>query len=134
MTPTTERILELMKQRGDSAYSLEMKAGLPISTVAAWKKEKFKPSADAVVKVAQYYNVSTDYLLCLTDNPTSSKYDSQQNPFLSTNLAELSHEQRFVEIAKMYKALPNDKREQIYGVVQGVLIGTGLDVNKILGR
>lgn len=68
MTQTAERILEFMEQHGDSAYALEKKVGLPISTVAAWKKGKFKPSADAIAKVAQYYNVSTDYLLCLTDD------------------------------------------------------------------
>lgn len=54
MTETTERIFELMKQHGNNAYSLE-KSCLPISTVGSWKRGKFKPSADAIVKVAQHY-------------------------------------------------------------------------------
>ncbi len=137
MTETTKRILELMEQRGDTAYSLEKNIELPISTVAAWKKGKFKPSADAITKVAQYYNVSTDYLLCLTDDPIPPQKSNdlgQTNPFLSTYLAELAREQRFIKIGKMYNALPDKQREQVYGVVQGIVIGVGLDINKILGR
>lgn len=137
MTQTAERILELMEQHGDSARALEKGAGLPISTITSWKSNRFKPSADTVVKVAQYYNVSTDYLLCLTDNPIPPNQldnNKQSNPFLSTNLAELIYEQRFINTAKLYKALPDKQREQVYGVVQGITIGLGLDINKILGR
>lgn len=128
MTETTERILELMEQHGDTAYSLEKNTDLPTSTVVAWKKGKFKPSADAVVKVAQYYNVSTDYLLCLTNDQTPSKANitEQKNPFLSTNLFELAYENRFVNIAKMYKELPEQKREKVYSYIVSVV--TGIDL------
>lgn len=128
MTETTKRILELIKEHGDSAYALEKGAELPVSTVVAWKKGKFKPSADAVVKVAQYYNVSTDYLLCLTDNPTPPKTDitEQQNAFVFSTFGVLASEKRFLNIAKMYKSLPDEKRELIYSFIVGVV--TGIDL------
>lgn len=137
MTETTKRILELMEQHGDTAYSLERNAGLPISTVTKWKKNAFKPSADLIVKIAQYYNVSTDYLLCLTNNPSPTKhtnYTEQQNVFVSTNLNELINKKSFVNIAKMYNALPTNKRKLIYRVVKDIVIGLGFDINKILGE
>lgn len=128
MTETTERILELMEQYGDTAYALEKNTELPTSTVVAWKKGKFKPSADVVVKIAKYYNVSTDYLLCLTDNPVPPKTDitEQQNAFVFSTFGALISEKRFLNIAKMYKSLPDEKREKIYTYI--VSIATGIDL------
>lgn len=128
MTETTERILELMEAHGDTAYALEKNTELPTSTVVAWKKGKFKPSADTVVKVAKYYNVSTDYLFCLTDDPTPPKTDiaEQQNAFIFSTLGTLASEKRFLNIAKMYKSLPDEKREKVYSYIVSVV--TGIDL------
>lgn len=128
MTETTKRILELMEQHGDTAYSLERDARLPISTVTKWKQNAFKPSGDAVVKIAQYYNVSTDYLFCLTDDPTPPKTDiaEQQNAFIFSTFGALVSENRFLNIAKMYKSLPDEKREKIYSYIVSVV--TGIDL------
>lgn len=128
MTETTKRILELMEQYGDTAYALEKNTELPTSTVVAWKKGKFKPSADVVVKISKYYNVSTDYLLCLTDNPAPPKTDitEQQNAFVFSTFGVLASENRFLNIAKMYKSLPDEKREKVYSYIVSVV--TGIDL------
>lgn len=128
MTATTQRILELMEEHGDTAYALERDTELPVSTVINWKKGRFKPSADAVVKVAKYYGVSADYLLCLTDDPTPRKtgINEQQNAFLFSAFGALATEKRFLNIAKMYKELPNEKREKIYNYILSIV--TGIDL------
>lgn len=127
MTEATERILELMEQHGDTAYSLERDAALPISTITKWKKNMFKPSADLIINIAKYYNVSTDYLLCLTDDPTPPTNDANQtNPFISTNLAKLAYDKDFIYMAKIYNELPNEKREKIYSYILSV--ATGIDL------
>lgn len=134
MNKTAERIIRLMEQHNDSAYALEKKVELPVSTIAAWKKDRFKPSADAIAKVAQYYNVSADYLLCLTDEPLLIKTNSlieEQNAFLTAGLSELSYEKRFADIARMYKALSDEYRERVYAFIQGIIIGLGLNANEI---
>lgn len=137
MDKTAERIIGLMKQHNDSAYALEKKVELPVSTIAAWKKDRFKPSADVIVKIAQYYNVATDYLLCLTDEPISLKThntDKRQNAFLTTNLSKLSYDKRFIETAKMYMVLPDIYRERIYGIIQGLIMGLGYNIKNILEK
>lgn len=127
MTETTKRILELMEAHGDTAYSLERDVLLPISTITKLKKDIFKPSADVVVKVAKYYNVSTDYLLCLTDDPTPPTNDTNRiNPFIATNLVKLAYDKDFIYMAKIYNELPNEKREKIYSSV--LSIATGVDL------
>ena len=62
------RIRELCKSTNDSFFSLEKKLGLGNGSVSRWDKNI--PSADKLQKVADYFNVSTDYLLGRTDSPS----------------------------------------------------------------
>ncbi|MCL2862347.1 MAG: helix-turn-helix domain-containing protein [Firmicutes bacterium] len=64
-----ERILKLIEENQITAYKLTSDCGLSNSAVSDWKSNKAKPGTDAVVKLAKYFNVSTDYLLGLTENP-----------------------------------------------------------------
>lgn len=65
-----DRILELIMKSGKSINSLEKEIGFTRGTIANWKNGKNKVSTDAIVKISQYFNVSTDYLLGKTDDPT----------------------------------------------------------------
>ena len=58
-----EKIIKLMEQNGLSAHALEVRSGIAISSIQAWKNGKAKPSVDAIIKIAKYFNVSADYLL-----------------------------------------------------------------------
>ena len=60
---TVERIFELMNQHGVTAAQLTREASLTNAVITQWKQGKQKPSTDAVVKLADFFNVSTDYLL-----------------------------------------------------------------------
>lgn len=137
MTKMVERIVKIMEQRNENAYTVERNANLPISSISAWKKDKFKPSTEAIIKLATYFNVSADYLLCLSDEPTPLKTaDIIERPdyALSTELAKLSQDERFVNSAKLYKEFPDEKRENIYSYICGIAIGLGLNIQQILGR
>lgn len=63
MNTTVEKILNLISQHGISAHKLEVDANIAISSIQAWKNGKSKPSLEAVSKIADYFNVSVDYLL-----------------------------------------------------------------------
>lgn len=62
-----DRILNLMTEHGVKASKLTTETGLNHSAITEWKKGKSSPSTDAIVKIASYFNVSTDYLLGLSD-------------------------------------------------------------------
>ncbi len=51
-------------------------------TISAWKKSGNPPTTDILVRIADTYGVSTDYLLCRTDDPTD-----YTNPDLLAELA-----------------------------------------------
>ncbi|BAH81655.1 phage DNA-binding protein [Streptococcus pyogenes] len=67
MFSTFERIKELAKSRGITLGSLEEKLGLSRNSIYTIKNKK--PSAERLQLIADYFNVSTDYLLGRTDNP-----------------------------------------------------------------
>jgi len=58
-----ERIFMLMEERGISAAQLTKEVSLTNGVVTQWKQGKQKPSTDAVIKIADYFGVTTDYLL-----------------------------------------------------------------------
>lgn len=71
MFPTFEKIKELAKQRGITLVQLEEKLGYSRNTL--YKLKTQKPNAERIAEIADYFNVSTDYLLGRTDNPAIAK-------------------------------------------------------------
>ena len=65
---TIERILLLIEKHKISIYRLEKDCDIGRSSVRSWKIGRANPSADAIVKLAKYFGVSTDYLLGVTEN------------------------------------------------------------------
>lgn len=67
MFSTFDKIKELCQKQGISLNQLEEK--LNFSTNYLYSMKKGNPKADNLQKIADYFNVSTDYLLGRTDNP-----------------------------------------------------------------
>lgn len=68
---TFEKIKELADKQGISLNKLEEKLGFSRNTIYNMKKST--PNVERVSMIADYFNVSTDYLLGRTDNPTIAK-------------------------------------------------------------
>lgn len=64
---TFERIKELAKKQGLSLNALEEKLGYSRNTLYSLKRQK--ASAERMQEIADFFNVSLDYLLGRTDNP-----------------------------------------------------------------
>ena len=60
---TIQRILHLIELADITAKTLTQEAGLSHSAISEWKKGKAKPSADALVRIAEYFEVPIEYLL-----------------------------------------------------------------------
>lgn len=67
---TFEKIKELADKQGISLNKLEEKLGFSRNTIYNMKKST--PNVERVSMIADYFNVSTDYLLGRTDNPAIS--------------------------------------------------------------
>ncbi|KKF56994.1 Cro/CI family phage transcriptional regulator [Streptococcus uberis] len=114
MFSTFERIKELAKSRGISLGSLEEKLGLSRNSIYTIKNKK--PSAERLQLIADYFNVSTDYLLGRTDNPAIAK-DGQE--YTSDDLRQMA------ENAKTFdgKPLTESDIEAIQNIIEIYLKG-----------
>ena len=63
-----ERFYALAKQRNTSVNAVAKELKLSSAAVTAWKNGT-DPKATTVAKIATYFDVTTDYLLGLTDYP-----------------------------------------------------------------
>lgn len=79
MSIIVDKILFLMKTEGMTAKQLTTALGLAPSAISEWKKGKAKPSAEAIIKIADYFNVSTDYLLVDAFEEPISKLNLDDN-------------------------------------------------------
>ena len=67
MKTFAERLLELRSERNISQAKLAKELGVSFSVVCYWETDRSEPTAPNIVKIADYFNVSADYLLGRTD-------------------------------------------------------------------
>lgn len=69
----SEKFIELLQKHETSTYKLTKETGLSNGMISDWKNGKRLPSAENLIKVADYFGVSIDYLLGRTDNPNVNR-------------------------------------------------------------
>ena len=57
------RLKELRKEKNITQKALAEIVGVNQSMIARWENDECEPTASAIVAVADYFNVCTDYLL-----------------------------------------------------------------------
>jgi hypothetical protein len=85
---TFEKIKELADKQGISLNMLEEKLGFSRNTIYNMKKST--PNVERVSKIADYFNVSTDYLLGRTENPNIAKDGDASAPLDLRDIAAQS--------------------------------------------
>ena len=109
---TFERIKELAKKRGLSLNQVEEKLGYSKNTLYSLKRQKV--SSDRLQEIADYFNVSTDYLLGRTDNPAIA---GEKAPEHEIELDDLDGRIMLFD----GKPLSNDDKRAIKGIIEGYL-------------
>lgn len=103
MTTTVERILDLVAKSEFNAKQILNFLELSNSSITDWKRGKAKPSTEAIIKLSNFFNVSTDYLLI--------GYEKEKAP-LSRN------EKEWLDL---YHQLPDEGRIECTGFIKGYL-------------
>lgn len=68
-----QRIRELRESRGLGVRELAAQLGIGNSSLSQYENCKRTPGIDVCKLIADYFNVSCDYLLGLSDNPEKIK-------------------------------------------------------------
>lgn len=67
-----ERLNELRKNKGLNQPELAKELNVAKQTVSNWENNNRTPDNEMLIKIANYFDVSLDYLLGRTDNPNYS--------------------------------------------------------------
>lgn len=64
----SERLVELRTEKGLSQVRLAKEIGFSRSVLGYWEKGTKIPNANAIIVLAKYFDVTSDYLLGLSDD------------------------------------------------------------------
>lgn len=67
------RLKEIRKSKGISQLKLALALNTNQNTVSRYETGEREPDLNTLIQIADYFNVSIDYLLERTDNPTLYK-------------------------------------------------------------
>ena len=67
------RLKELRKKRGISQLKLAMDLSMNQNNISRYENGKLQADYNTLIKIADYFSVSIDYLLERTNNPTFLK-------------------------------------------------------------
>ena len=57
----------LRKETGYTQIAVQMKTGIEQALLSKFENEERVPPTETLIKLAEFYNVSIDYILCRTD-------------------------------------------------------------------
>ena len=63
------RLRELRKSRGYTQVSVQMQTGVEQALLSKFENGERIPPTETLVRLAEFYNVSIDYILYRTDKP-----------------------------------------------------------------
>ena len=64
---------KLRKEHKLTQVALQMQTGIEQALLSKYENEERIPPTDSLVILADFYNVSIDYILCRTENPQINK-------------------------------------------------------------
>ena len=75
------RLRFLRNEKGESLEKIANYLNVTIQTISNYETEKREMTPDTILKLAEYFKVSTDYLLCKSDikNPEEIKNIAHAN-------------------------------------------------------
>ena len=110
MFSTLEKIKELAQKQGISLQKVAEDLGYSINYLYTLKEKT--PKSDRLQEIADYFNVSTDYLLGRTDNPAIAGEGSEPDDI-----------DKIIDHAMLFdgKPLTDEDRRAIRGIISGYM-------------
>lgn len=119
MSILSERLRELREQRGLSMSALSLKIGVSDAAICKWENATNEPKASYISLLADFFEVSSDYLLGLENDIGTKKYSTP----VQTNI-KLSPKSK--ELIKIFNALESEHQLQILEYARYFATRTGI--------
>ena len=80
--------VELLQRNGVSPYQVSKATGIAQSVFSSWKNGISKPKADKLKKIADYFGVTTDYLLGRDEKAPDPEEPEQEQADVNMEFAD----------------------------------------------
>ena len=115
---TLEKIENLMQENNLTANKLAIACKLQNNTFTYWKNGKTKPTIDALIRIADYFNVSIDYLV---------GRESAKQTIQNTNINNQTDDLK--QFIQLWEQMDEFQKASVTGYAQG-LINKDLTIQK----
>ena len=100
------RIAELRKEKHLNQIGLAMKLNISQYMVSAYETGRHQPTTDMLIELADFFNVSIDYLV------GKSEIRFSADSLFNNNLSE-----KELKLLNSFRTLSDDKKEQAIGII-----------------
>lgn len=103
------RFEKLKEEKGVTSYAVAKATGITTTTLTNWGKGKYTPKQDKLQLIADYFDVTLDYLV------TGESYTIEETATLDVRLTELDN--RLKEYMLKLNQLSNEKQECVMKLI-----------------
>ena len=103
------KLLELREEKNVPQDTLAALLGVTRQAYSRYERGERELGYNSLIKLAQYFDVSIDYLL----NNTSYYYPDKLNQ---------SYSDKELELISNYRKLPQQSQEYVYGIIQNLAV------------
>lgn len=128
------KLKELRKNKTQNEIAKAL--GITQRTYSNYEAGNRQPDQDTLIKIADYFNVSVDYLLGRTetiDTAIIKRPDYELSEKFLQDYAELLKDKSFIDTTKLYNEITPELRAMVLGYIVGLLRSYNIDTKKILG-
>lgn len=116
----SERLNELRTKNNIMAKNIASDIGVSKQAFSQYEKQLSTPSADVLIAIAEYFNVSIDYLTGLKDTPNISEKSEELT---------ITHEE--IELLEDFRLLNKYEQNIIRGKISELIYNKNIDNNNI---
>lgn len=107
----SRKLKQLRKERGITQVDLAKMIGVERSSVGKYETGTM-PSAEVLTSIAEYFNVTTDYLLGVTDSQPSPKRDAEVQKIINTLPLDLLDDEELQKLVEYAEFLVMQKKKK----------------------
>lgn len=117
-----KRLRELRKQNDLTTTELGKILGCSNQSITHYEHGERKPDPEMLIKIADFFGVSVDYLLGRDNNKN----------LIERPLYEITDKQT-IDILKLCKIMTEIQKAQVFGYIVALLEQSGINVKSVLG-
>ena len=122
-----------------SQNTLAKATGISQPKISYYEKNQHTPPIDHCITLANFFDISLDELVGISDTPQEqsaaslpAKLNSSQLSFVK-EYSEVVSDENYINMSKLYKNITPSLRALALGYIVGLLQNNGIDTKTILG-